>query len=133
MFVECWPRSEESTKDFLLSLLLWTLKKLRFLRVVFSGGGDQLLINVSKVSWNNYLKLINADVIFHMLASVTFLQQGNVKISKNLMKIVNIAEENLHIFWTSGEIPIKYSGHVSPMIILKIGTQLPLSHQPFKG
>ena len=60
-----------------------------------------------------------------MLASVTFLQQGNVKISKKLMKIVNIAEENLHIFGTSGEIPIKYSGNVSLMIILKIGTQLP--------
>ena len=33
-----------------------------------------------------------------MLTSFVYLQQGNVKKSKKLMKIVNTDEENLHIF-----------------------------------
>ena len=33
-----------------------------------------------------------------MLTSVAFLQQLNVRKSKNLAKIVKIDEENLHIF-----------------------------------
>ena len=33
--------------------------------------------------------------------SLVYLQQGNVKKSKKLMKIVNIDEENLHIFKSS--------------------------------
>ena len=32
------------------------------------------------------------------MTSLVSLQQGNVKKSKKLMKIVNIEEENLHIF-----------------------------------
>ena len=36
-----------------------------------------------------------------MLTSLVSLQQGNVKKSKKLMKIVNIEEEGLHIFWTT--------------------------------
>ena len=36
-----------------------------------------------------------------MLTSLVSLQQGNVKKSKKSMKIVNIEEEVLHIFWTT--------------------------------
>ena len=39
-----------------------------------------------------------------MLTSLVFLQQENVKKSKNLMKIDNIEEENLYIFWASSEV-----------------------------
>ena len=35
-----------------------------------------------------------------MLTSLFFLQQGNVRKSEKLMKIVNIEEEILHIFWS---------------------------------
>ena len=35
-----------------------------------------------------------------MLTSLVFLQQGNVRKSEKLMKIVNIEEEILHIFWS---------------------------------
>ena len=40
----------------------------------------------------------NTDVICYMLTSLDFLQQGNAKKSKKLRKIVNIEEENVHIF-----------------------------------
>ena len=33
-----------------------------------------------------------------MLTSLVYLQQGNVKKLKKLMEVVNIDEENLHIF-----------------------------------
>ena len=49
-----------------------------------------------------YLKYVevkkNADIICYMLTSLVSLQQGNVKKSKKLMKIVNIEEENFHSF-----------------------------------
>ena len=35
------------------------------------------------------------------------------------MKIVNIAGENLHIFWTTWGISMKFSGKIKFMIILK--------------
>ena len=40
----------------------------------------------------------NADVICYMLTLLAYLQQGNVKKLKKLMKIVNIQEQNFHIF-----------------------------------
>ena len=36
-----------------------------------------------------------------MLTPLVYLQQGNVKQSKKLMKIINIQEENIHIFQTT--------------------------------
>ena len=41
------------------------------------------------------LKKKNADIICYMLTSLVYLQQGNVKKSENLMKIVNIEGEDL--------------------------------------
>ena len=38
---------------------------------------------------------------------------------KKVMNIVNIDGENLHIFWTSWEISMKYSGKMWFMMILK--------------
>ena len=49
-----------------------------------------------------------------------FLQQGNVKKSKKIIKIVNIEEENLHILSTSWGISIKFSGKMWLMIIIKV-------------
>ena len=43
-----------------------------------------------------------------MLKSIVSLQQENSKKPEKLMKIVNIEEENLHIFWTSWGISIKF-------------------------
>ena len=42
--------------------------------------------------------------------------------SKNLKNrwIVNIDGENLHIFWTTWEISVKFSGKIWLMIILKV-------------
>ena len=53
-----------------------------------------------------------------MLASLVYLQQGNVKKSKKLMKIVNTDEENFHIFRTTWEISIIFSGKMC--LILKV-------------
>ena len=55
-----------------------------------------------------------------MLTLSVSLQQGNVKKSEKKMKIVNIEEENLRIFWMTWGISMKFSGKVSLMIILKI-------------
>ena len=40
----------------------------------------------------------NADIVCYMLTSLVPLQQGNVKKSETLMKIVNTEGENFHIF-----------------------------------
>ena len=55
-----------------------------------------------------------------MLTSLAFLQQGNVEKSDKLSKMVNIAIENLHIFWTSWGISTKFTGKMSLKIILKV-------------
>ena len=47
-----------------------------------------------------------------MLTPVVSLQQENVRKSENLMKIVNIEEESLHIFSTSWGISVKFSGKI---------------------
>ena len=52
--------------------------------------------------------------------SLVYLQQGNVKKSKKLMKLANIDEENLHIFQTTLGISMKFSGKMCLMIILKV-------------
>ena len=56
-----------------------------------------------------------------MLTSLLFffLQQGNTKKSKKLIKLVNI-EEYLHIFWTTWGISVKFSEKTWLMIKLKI-------------
>ena len=55
-----------------------------------------------------------------MLISLVFLQQGNVKNSEKLMKIVNIKGENLHVFWTTWGILVKFPGKIWLMIILNV-------------
>ena len=81
---------------------------------------DVTLYNCS----SNYLKQVevkkNANVICCMLTSLVSLQQENVKKSEKLMKIVNIEEENLHIFWTRWGISMKFPGKMSLTIILKV-------------
>ena len=42
--------------------------------------------------------------------ALAYLYQGNVKISKKQMKIVNIEEENLQILWTTWVISMESSG-----------------------
>ena len=56
----------------------------------------------------------------YMQTSLVFLRQGNVKKFEKLMKIVNIEEKNLQIYWTSSGISMKFSGKLSLVIILKI-------------
>ena len=52
--------------------------------------------------------------------SLVYLQQGNVKKSRNSMKIVNIDEENLHIFQTAWGISMNFSGTMYLMITFKV-------------
>ena len=101
----------------------------RFLEVIFSGEqGDQfdsstrynsqranliliynfikLLNNLFKVGWG----LKNADIICNMLRSLVSLQQGNVKKSEKLIKIINIVEKNIDIFWPTWGISVKLLG-----------------------
>ena len=66
------------------------------------------------------MKVKHDDAICYMLTSLDSLQQGNAKKSEKLSKIVNIEEENLHIFWTSWGISIKFSGKMWIMTILKV-------------
>ena len=42
------------------------------------------------------------------------------KKSKKLTKVVNIEEENLHIFWTTKGISMKFTGKMWLMIISKV-------------
>ena len=51
----------------------------------------------------------NVDIICYVPTSLVYLQQGNVKKLKKSMKIVNIDEENLHIFGTNW-ISMKFLG-----------------------
>ena len=55
-----------------------------------------------------------------MLTLLVFLQQGNIKKSEKIMKIVNTDTENVHIFWTIWGLSIKFSGKMWIMIILKV-------------
>ena len=43
------------------------------------------------------MKLKNADIICYMVKALVSLQQGNVKKSGKLMKIVNIEEKKIFI------------------------------------
>ena len=56
-----------------------------------------IFIYILKVGW----RLKNADIIFYMLTSLLSCYEEISKYLKKLMKIVNIAEEHLHIFWTT--------------------------------
>ena len=51
--------------------------------------------------------------------SLIYLQQGNVKKSKKMMKWANIDEENLHVLLTTRGILMKFSRKISLMILLK--------------
>ena len=51
--------------------------------------------------------------------SLIYLQQGNVKKSKKMMKWANIDEENLHVLLTTRGILMKFSRTISLMILLK--------------
>ena len=51
--------------------------------------------------------------------SLVSLKQGNDKKSEKLMKLVNIKRKNLEIFSTSWGIPMKFSGKMWLVIILK--------------
>ena len=69
------------------------------------------------------LKVKHADIIYYKLTS---LDLWNKEISKNpknrwkLMKIGNIDRENLHMFWTTREISMKFSEKKWLMIMLKV-------------
>ena len=56
--------------------------------------------------------------------SLVYLQFCNkemlLKCTKKLLKIVNIDEENLHIFQRTGVMSMKFSGKTNVMIILKV-------------
>ena len=62
----------------------------------------------------------NAIIICYMLMSLVSLYQRNLKKSEKLMKIVNIDEENLHVFWMIWENSKKFSGKMWLMLILKV-------------
>ena len=66
-----------------------------------------------------------------MLISIVYLQQGNVKKSKKLIKLVNIEEGNFHISGTTSGISIKFSGRMCLLTILKVtkNRALPLSRK----
>ena len=61
--------------------------------------------------------MLTSSVICWLFAS---LQQGNVQKSKKQMKTFNIDGENLHIFWTTWVISMKFSGKMWVMIVLKV-------------
>ena len=63
-----------------------------------------------------------------MLTLLVYWQQGNVKNPKQMMKIVDIDKENLSIFKTTWEIPMKFSEKVYLMIILKVAENQGFSH-----
>ena len=70
-----------------------------------------MLNNLFRVSW----KWKNAaDIICYMLTSINSLRQ--VKKSKKPLKIVNIEIINVHIFWTTLGISMKFSGKTWLMI-----------------
>ena len=52
--------------------------------------------------------------------SLVYLQKGNVKKSKKLMKLAKIDEENLHIFQTTWGTLLKFSGKMCIIILLKV-------------
>ena len=68
------------------------------------------------VGWN----LKNADIICYALTSLVSMQQRNVKKSQKSLKIVNIEGENVHVFWTTSGIAMKFSGNTWLRIILKV-------------
>ena len=74
-----------------------------------------MLNNIFRLGW----KKKNADIIYNMLMSLVSLYQRNVKKYKKLMKRV-IDGKNLHIFWTTWGISVKYLGKMWLMIILKV-------------
>ena len=57
--------------------------------------------------------MLTLSVICWLFAS---LEQGNVQKSKKQMKTFNIDGENLHIFWTTWAISMKFSGKMWVMI-----------------
>ena len=106
--------------SLLINNINWWNERLGFLKRVFFT----LLLLLYALYSNN------PGVICYLPTSLAFLQQGNVKKSKKLVNVVNIEEENLHIFWTSWEIPMKFSGKMWLMIILKVTKEQISTHSP---
>ena len=63
----------------------------------------QMLSNLFKAGW----KWKNVDIICYILTSLVCLHQGNIEKSKKFIILVDIGEESLHIFQTTGKILIK--------------------------
>lgn len=66
-------------------------------RICYNSYIYNIFIYVLKVGW----RLKSADIIFYMFTSLLSCYEEISKYLKKLMKIVNIAEEHLHIFWTT--------------------------------
>ena len=66
-------------------------------RICYNSYIYNIFIYVLKVGW----RLKSADIIFYMFTSLLSCYEEISKYLKRLMKIVNIAEEHLHIFWTT--------------------------------
>ena len=66
-------------------------------RICYNSYIYNIFIYVLKVGW----RLKSADIIFYMFTSLLSCYEEISKHLKKLMKIVNIAEEHLHIFWTT--------------------------------
>ena len=77
----------------MLTSLVSTAQKMKFSIKNFFSKCDQI---------RSYLwiwpHLLNKSLMENFVFVKCFLQQGIVKKSKKLMKMVNIKEENLHIF-----------------------------------
>ena len=115
-----------------MACILKTVFKNALLKTVFSGGrlgagvvvGCQISIqpytNVKQPICSK-LKVKNTDIICYMLTWLVYFQQGNLKNkNKKLMKIVNAEKKHLHIFPTTWEISMKFSGKICLMIISKV-------------
>ena len=65
--------------------------------ICYNSNIYNIFIYILKVGW----RLKSADIIFYMFTSLLSCYEEISKHLKKLMKIVNIAEEHLHIFWTT--------------------------------
>ena len=78
----------------------------RLIALIYLNSNGNSKIRIKAVNrnkgFNNLFRIgrkyKKADIIYYMLTSLVSLQQGNVKKSKKLVKIVNSEGENLHIF-----------------------------------
>ena len=83
------------------------------------------LITVPKQPCQIRWKVKNAEIICYLVTSLVFLLPDNVQ--GKMMKTVNTGGENLHIFWATWAISMKFSGKMWTLIILKV-TKKPALH-----